>query len=631
MPAVSKKTPAPKKRTVTRRKKVVPADDLSVIYRNRDGSLPNLTRLERAPRRRMLRSLLGIALLFLMGSGAVAGWMFFQKQNSSREVPLVVEVSPFTEVVSGGELGLRVRYRNSSSKPLGRVDIRLRNLDGFSFLTSTPEPTDPLTWSVGPLEASASGFVDIRGTLLTEIPTDLSFQFTALYRPASFRADFEETFTFPLSVNTSVLATELVGPETAIPGDELTYTLRVQNTAESDLAAVEIAATLPEGFTLITSEPAAAEDRSAWTLETLAAGQTQTITFTGTFAPTEAKAALFHVDASLPLEQSSSRVIQARAETTTQVSGTSLVYHLVANGSGTRGVVAHDGRLRFSIDYANRGTEAIREAAIRLVFALPEGGAGGDLPLNLQDADLANGIRRSDGSIFWDSSRVPALARLEPGASGVIDVVIPLEEGAYPPLASEFSAYVRASMQAIGSQNAPRILQTPMLPVTVVPSLSLQTEARYFDADGVVLGSGPLPPVVGQTTGYRVFWTLQNTWRPIDGIRLSAHLPANVTWRSGTSPIVGNLAFDEGRREIVWSIPRLEVLSEPLAASFTIALRPEANQIGQSPVLLEALVCTATDSATGLALLCGGETLTTVLPTDEGAAGKGVVQATATP
>jgi hypothetical protein len=139
----------------------------------------------------------------------------------------------------------------------------------------------------------------------------------------------------------------------------------------------------------------------------------------------------------------------------------------------------------------------------------------------------------------------------------------------------------------------------------VADDIEFTAYGRYYDSDLTKIGSGPIPPTVGEKTTYVIFWTLRNGQNDIEDLRMAATLPENIVWEDDAS---NGLTFNEETRQVQYA-------RETLNAGTELSL-----------VLAEETILTAHNRFTGESTTVNQPRITTDLPDDEGASGKGVVE-----
>ena len=60
----------------------------------------------------------------------------------------------------------------------------------------------------------------------------------------------------------------------------------------------------------------------------------------------------------------------------------------------------------------------------------------------------------------------------------------------------------------IGETEVDMTIKSNEIVVDINTGMVFKAEARYFNDDNIAVGSGPLPPKVGETTKYRIFWNI---------------------------------------------------------------------------------------------------------------------------
>lgn len=156
-----------------------------------------------------------------------------------------------------------------------------------------------------------------------------------------------------------------------------------------------------------------------------------------------------------------------------------------------------------------------------------------------------------------------------------------------------------------------------------VSDVSLDADVVYWSNAGIQFGYGPLPPKVGERTGYRVFWTVKaGTHALAQGI-VRATLPASVTWQNNATATSGDQPnYSVSGRTVEWQFQRVAA-AEQISASFDVSVEPVPSDRGKTLMLLDPSTLTATfDNGANIASTIGG--IWNVL-TDPGAEDSGKV------
>ena len=129
--------------------------------------------------------------------------------------------------------------------------------------------------------------------------------------------------------------------------------------------------------------------------------------------------------------------------------------------------------------------------------------------------------------------------------------------------------------------------------------LDMTVGARYYDADNVALGSGPITPKSGETSSYNVRLALSNNLHNITDIEVSAVLPQNVSWDNKENHNLGDLYYNSKTKKIIWKVSRLPKTSKDGVVDFNVSITPTTDDVGKVLILIPEINLTATDSETG--------------------------------
>ena len=599
--------------------------DLKSIYADHEGKLPDFTRLDGKPGSRLKSAILGtVAALAILGGVTWAGLLFFSRTSgfTGESVDLAVET---TEAFSAGaERDVVIRYRNRESIPLARAEIEFRAPEGFEIVGSEPASAQEGAWSIGSVAPGAEGEVKVRGFVRKELDAAITFEAKLNYRPADFNADFQKVASHTVVVSESVLALSGTGPKEMTPGDEIAFIYEYENRSDAALENMRFVVDPLEGFIFASAEPAADADAGLqWSLPKIEAKAKGTITVKGTFsAASRGPKALaarmgFAADAGV--------VTIAKAEAATDVLKSNLDLALIVNGSDKPPTVSFGDQLFFTVRYENAGDVALKD--VSLIAELPSEPKNAVLDWPSLRDDLA-GVRK-DSTITWTKKEIPALASLAPGDKGELNFSVqivrkPLEEGG----GSDYVIHSSASAKIAKAGNVSGARQVDAVPMDIrlLSDVSFTAYGRYYSADGVPLGSGPLPPKVGEKTVYRVYWIVRNSLHELTNLSATTLLPQGVKWTGVPREVgAGSLDFDETGRKATWRLNRMPTSVPEVVVSFEVELTPEAEDIGEILDLTGDNRFEAFDKAVEAVILKNQPAIGTDLIGDEDASGKGVV------
>jgi len=169
--------------------------------------------------------------------------------------------------------------------------------------------------------------------------------------------------------------------------------------------------------------------------------------------------------------------------------------------------------------------------------------------------------------------------------------------------------------------------QTDNLPdIHLVAEIETKAGAYYTSPQGDQLGIGPIPPIIGIPTKYWIFWEVEGSDN-LKNISLSARLPRYIELSEQRSLLSGKFNYNSDTRQIIWNIDELKLTEGPTRLNFELQLTPTEDQLGKSPLLLEAGKYFATDILTGMELSGDLPALTTELESDRFNSGRGEVVA----
>jgi hypothetical protein len=125
-------------------------------------------------------------------------------------------------------------------------------------------------------------------------------------------------------------------------------------------------------------------------------------------------------------------------------------------------------------------------------------------------------------------------------------------------------------------------------------------DTRGFYNDSKLKNAGPIPLQIGKETTFTLHWSITNVSNDLAGAKVIASLPTGVRWVGSVYPTDASLAYNPRTNQLVWDAGNVDagagVLSPVKEVLFQVGVTPQVNQLGQSLVLLNKSIFSATDN-----------------------------------
>lgn len=560
--------------------------------------------------------------LLIVGGVTIGGFFYFNRAKQFTGDNVQVQLTAPTEISSGADVAITFKYQNQETVDLTNAEANVEYPEGFTFVSSTVKPNNEFNnaFSIGTIKSGNAGSITITGHVIGSVGTDRLFKGTVSYRPANFNSDFQEHASATVKITSSILDVGFEGPTSVAPGGSATWTLTYANTSDHDLSNVQVAAEFPQGFTVTKTDPVPLSD-TTWQLNKVKKGATGKIAVTGTIAGAAGDTVQLVARAGI---RSSGTSIDLQDEQTLLVIliNTGLTTTIAVNGETEANAINPGESLNYAVHVANKSEAEIADVSIVLALT--------GTVLKMTDTQNPQKATVKKTTITWTKKEVPGLALLKPGQ----DIIVNFTVATTQPGTIKTDADTNIHVSAQATVTAPSLVDGALTPTMVVTKvngqLSFSADARYYNDQGAALGSGPVPPKVGQTTTYRIIWTVTTTTSDATTFVASATLPATAFWTGkNVSRDAGDLDFDPATRSVRWTVNKIPAgtgsRSNALTASFDVAVTPTADQVGTMVVLTDTTKVTAADAYTVTALSASAPSLTSDVPNDPQAGGEGKV------
>ncbi|HLC89389.1 MAG TPA: hypothetical protein VJG65_00330 [Patescibacteria group bacterium] len=606
---------------------------LMKIYSNQDGSLPDITQMEQKKKNRAKILFFSVLGLLIIVSAAWFGFIFFGLGQSTEAKSIKLELIGPQSVASGDEIVYVLNYQNLEKVVLDNIEIIFRYPDGFSFGNSDPVPTNNFntSWQVGNLAPGAGGKIEIRGKLIGEVGSLKTISVTASYQPQNFSSPFKESQSFTSQITSSILNLEVEGPAQILPEKKVNYKITYENSSEQDLKNVKILIDYPANFVFQESEPKpysepneARNFNNQWLIEEILAKEKGEILINGGYlAKEDQSAAEFKVKIGFWDEATQTFSLQQEKTVVTEIIGSGLNLELIINGSNQNQPVGFGQTLTYTIIYKNSGQKDLDELNISVVL-------DSDI-LDWSSLDDKNDGVISGNEISWGKDQISEMDLVRPLTEGTINFSINTKSANQINLnqdALQIKSKITAKIDKIGEFEVKDLeISSNEIINNLNTDVELEVEGRYFDDDNIAVGSGPLPPVVGEKTTFRIYWSIANSLNELSEVKVTTQLPLGVDWADKFLVKTGEISYSSKNREITWSIKRALANKgfDDINAWFDVAVVPTKNQVKKLLILTDQTALVATDQSTNAQITKTGKAITSNLEDDPIGGGKGVV------
>jgi hypothetical protein len=283
-------------------------------------------------------------------------------------------------------------------------------------------------------------------------------------------------------------------------------------------------------------------------------------------------------------------------------------------------LVANPGdNLNFKIKYQNNSTVAIPAVKIVSRFDTKV------LDFYALDLKSKGNFDASSNSIIWDQTNTPGLELINPGQSGELIFSAKVNETEKMPLKNyNDKNFAIVNVVSIDSSNTPLALIDQQvkdsLQAVVKINSKMTISSKGYYQDNYLPNSGPIPPIIGQTTTFTIHWDITNSSNDVEDVKVEAVLPSSVEWVNKYKPASSILHYDMLTRKLTWDVGKLAsgtgILTPAKNIVFQLALTPSATQLNQVVELLKAATISGRDVYTSSELKATDKVVTSDCPDD---------------
>lgn len=549
----------------------------------------DMTKLQRSGRRSSMIGLLFGLIVVLSGVAAVMGYVVFGKNRLAVEPGQVtIDIAALDTIASGDEYAITLHYKNSSPVTIESGAIEVVYPGGFYFSSAEPAPDQAQNhWDIHGVPSGAEGTITITGQMVGQKGDSKDITALLTYKPTNFNSDFQTSALQSVTLGESILKLDVTLPERARTGESVQYVYTLTNTAALPLVNVKAYVQYPTGYKITSVDPATQQSNHTWVFNQIDPGKTETVTVTGEVTGENESTQEIILQVGL---QEPDGFFNVQSEDRHSMYVINPEINLTLTGPNS---VQVGGELEYTITLENTSTIDINELALQLSFT--------------------SGVVSSETVELDTIAQLPAGERQEVSYSTTVqdDVLSSIQT-------------LTATLSVVGAKVADADVafeQIAKVDTVLQGAITGSAEARYFADDLTKLGSGPLPPTVGQVTEYVIQWSVTASGGDMTAVNFATTLPDAVEFVRSSDD---RITHDETNHSVTWNVKELAA-GETKVTNFKIAVTPQASDVNKLLVLLSETVATATDVNSQAAVQAQIRKVTSKLESDPGTTDDGVV------
>jgi len=597
---------------------------LEEIYHDEDGNMVDVKTMTMKKGHgliyRMFISILTLALI--AGSGWSLYRFYLTKQVQSND-SVSLSIAGDAETLLGEEKTYTVNYKNLDQVDLKNINIKVTLPENFIITDIQPQAATGTTWHFDLLGSKRSDQITIKGRIIGEVDQSAIFLASMTYQPANFSSEFTKEASFNSKISGLGLDFNFDYPSNVLVGETNTLTFKYKSQEKSFMPDYRLSIMPADNFEIV-GLSSSSTSSTTWQI-------------TGTSTQEKSLEIKFKFKQKLTDKQDIPLVFDYSADgqkyyvflkkpLPVNVITKNLNLNLIINGSQNDQGVDFGQTLNYSITYANKGEAAMKEIVIMANLQ-------GDF-LDWPSLSDKNQGQAGNQLISWSKDQIPALADLAPGNEGTIDFSIKVKPaGEIDPTKNyQIKSYARFEIGTVDATTTSATTteesgdRSNMITNKINSDLSLKEEVRYFNDDNIAVGSGPMPPKVGEATSYRVYWHLSNSLNELNDLKITTKLPTYVKWDNRNRSDVGSVSYDQATGIVTWQIGRLPISVYKAEAEFSISITPAGEDKNKMLVLLAGSTIEAVDNTTQSRINKTTKTKTTKLEDDSAITDDGRVQ-----
>lgn len=606
---------------------------------NDSTMLKGIIESKRKKRRRNILIVIFFILLIFAGA-ALTGFLYFEQLKPKDKESIDITILGPDKIKIGETFEYKIVYKNTGDIKLINNRLSVQYPHGFIVEKTSPETANH-SWQIDSLGVLDAGEIKITGKIIDDLSIEQKLNVNFTYTPENFNSEFTKNSSYSsfieapnINIENNTLANVSLGQKFEIKTD-------LKNTGEIAYQDIKIIYTYPEDFELLTTKPEAVEEYNTWQWPILDINleEQPTVMIEGnfpgdlTFDNDEDRLKKFSYQLLMKGVEDQYYPIMTE-EFEIKIIDQAITSYLIINGSAGNRNIELGENLTFTVVAKNSGDQEYENIKVKAIIASD--------PIdifdwdNIDDETLGKIENTDQGKVItWTKDQIEDLSTFSPKDENLITFNLPIKS-LDKFTAANMNALKEVAVNAlteidISTEDSPNIppIKSSNIDLTLNTDLNLVIKGMYYFNDGTPLGTGPMPPVVGEKTKIQVFWDISNNLHEIENIQISTDLPPYVKWAGNSQAETGEIKYDSDERKITWTINRMPETVNVTGSNFAIEFIPEEDHLDQIIKLTGITTISARDKKTEDTIVKTKNIITSALEYDENVTGEGVVVAEA--
>lgn len=545
----------------------------------------------------------GMALaLVLVFAFAAYITLYYRQAVQHQNIEMSIQTSA-PAVASGDVLSGTIEVRNNGSQSLLGSYLTVPTSVGFVLSHSVPSIDEQGRIALGTIKPGKSATVTVDGYVIAESSSSARMNAVLHYRLPGFDEESEKFVSESVYISGSSFVLDAKFPNSIAANIPFDFEISYANTSQvTNFTNVAIVPTFPPNWETVSSNPINDPATDSWTIDSVGSLQSGSIVGRARLRATTVTSADVKLQLYASLE--GTPLLQDEVKMTLPV----FYPRVTVTAALVPTRVSLGETIEAIIDITNNESFDLQDPVVYV-----------KADSFLIDISGYEQVEWTDGFLSLRQDVMPA------GSKRQVIVRLPLrkEVNASPVFGNNPVVFELHGELEFKNEKSERII-VPIdgAQAQVNSDLGIKATSRYYSPDGEALGTGPLPPVVGETTTYWVFLQAENQLHRVRDVVITARLGEQAVWQDRGSVGAGEpLVYDENSRTLTWSVGNLPDYKTAydknrLGAALQLSVTPTAQQLGERLILLEDIRISGIDTVTGSRLQAVVDDVTTELKFD---------------